>query len=255
MRRPGVSEKVATDVDHEPDFYAISEMYPVPEKAEDDSIMLQCTLEGGPKARMPIYSGSSIMTSSGLVLDAPKAVAAPTVNEGSVSLELSTLTPFQRSVVVSDRSSGTTTPIATTPILTPQSVAAPPQQVPPHFVLPKASLGSSGNTSPIPVTGVDSRMACLAAADKLNLAMPPEHHQQQQQQQATVSVQPRVQQTGAASAEFAAGFAAAAAAFGNGQLRLVATVPQQQQSFQGQQQLLEWPLQLSPSPSPPPEQA
>ena len=58
MKRPGVAEKQAADPDHEPDLYKISEAHPVPEKAEDDSILLQCTLEGGPKARMPIYSGS-----------------------------------------------------------------------------------------------------------------------------------------------------------------------------------------------------
>ena len=59
MKRPGVSEKVAVDVDHEPDFYKISEVSPVPEKADDDSIMLHCTVNGGPKARMPVYGGGS----------------------------------------------------------------------------------------------------------------------------------------------------------------------------------------------------
>ena len=58
MKRPGVSEKQAADPEHEPDFYKISEEHPVPEKAEDESILLQCTLQGGPKARMPIYFGS-----------------------------------------------------------------------------------------------------------------------------------------------------------------------------------------------------
>jgi len=57
MKRPGVSEKMAVDVDHEPDFYRISEMSPVPEKADDDSILLHCTVKGGPKARMPVYCG------------------------------------------------------------------------------------------------------------------------------------------------------------------------------------------------------
>ena len=62
MKRPGVSEKVAVDVDHEPDFYKISEISPVPEKADDDSIMLHCTVNGGPKARMPVYGGSVLST-------------------------------------------------------------------------------------------------------------------------------------------------------------------------------------------------
>lgn len=59
MKRPGIAAKVAADADHEPDFYKISEMHPVPEKADDESIMLICTLQGGPKARMPVYCGSS----------------------------------------------------------------------------------------------------------------------------------------------------------------------------------------------------
>ena len=59
MKRPGVSEKQAADPEQEPDFYKISEMYPVPEKpVEDDSVLLHFTLQHGPKARMPIYSGS-----------------------------------------------------------------------------------------------------------------------------------------------------------------------------------------------------
>ena len=58
MKRPGVSEKQAADPEHEPDFYKINEECPVPEKADDESIMLQRTLQGGPKARMPIYFSS-----------------------------------------------------------------------------------------------------------------------------------------------------------------------------------------------------
>mmetsp|Transcript_2655 Transcript_2655/g.3871 ORF Transcript_2655/g.3871 Transcript_2655/m.3871 type:complete len:419 (-) Transcript_2655:296-1552(-) len=62
MRRPGVAEKAAADAEHEPDFYKISEEHPVPEKqtSDDDSIMLRCTLVGGPKARMPVYAGSLV---------------------------------------------------------------------------------------------------------------------------------------------------------------------------------------------------
>jgi hypothetical protein len=58
MKRPGVSEKQSADPEHEPDFYKIAEEHPVPEKADDESILLQCTLQGGPKARMPIYFGA-----------------------------------------------------------------------------------------------------------------------------------------------------------------------------------------------------
>lgn len=57
LRRPGIAKKVTADPDHEPDLYRISDAHPVPEKYDDDSVLLQCTLEGGPKARMPIYTG------------------------------------------------------------------------------------------------------------------------------------------------------------------------------------------------------
>lgn len=59
MKRPGVAQKAAADADHEPDFHRISEMHPVPEEADDESIMLKCTVQGGPKARMPVYCGPS----------------------------------------------------------------------------------------------------------------------------------------------------------------------------------------------------
>jgi len=58
MRRPGVSEKAAVNPDHEPDFYKISELFPIGEKPfEDESILLECTVQGGPKARMPVLCG------------------------------------------------------------------------------------------------------------------------------------------------------------------------------------------------------
>jgi hypothetical protein len=65
MKRPGISKKQPADPDHEPDLGKISEMYPVPLKpADEEAILLPCILQGGPKARMPIYSGLSSLTSS-----------------------------------------------------------------------------------------------------------------------------------------------------------------------------------------------
>jgi hypothetical protein len=43
---------------HEPDLYKISKLFPLPEKVNDSSILLLCTMKGGPMARMPIYTGS-----------------------------------------------------------------------------------------------------------------------------------------------------------------------------------------------------
>ncbi|KAL3922872.1 MAG: hypothetical protein SGILL_001973 [Bacillariaceae sp.] len=83
MKRPGVSEKQAVDPDHEPDFYKIAEESPVPEKAEDDSILLQCTLQGGPKARMPIYFGSGATASNSLSSGGP--VTAPVFQNSAMT--------------------------------------------------------------------------------------------------------------------------------------------------------------------------
>lgn len=57
MKRPAVAQKQAADPEHEPDLYKISELHPVPDHYTDESVLLQCTLQGGPKARMPIYTG------------------------------------------------------------------------------------------------------------------------------------------------------------------------------------------------------
>jgi HSF-type DNA-binding len=58
MKRPGVAEKASADAEHEPDFQKISVAYPLPVKADDESILLHCTVQGGPRARMPIYFGA-----------------------------------------------------------------------------------------------------------------------------------------------------------------------------------------------------
>lgn len=58
MRRPGVSEKLQIDAEHEPDLWAISRISPVPENelSPDVEAILECTLTGGPKARMPVVN-------------------------------------------------------------------------------------------------------------------------------------------------------------------------------------------------------
>lgn len=91
MKRPGVSEKQAADPELEPDFYKISELYPVPEKAvEDDSVLLHFTLQHGPKARMPIYSGG--YDKGSLRLDRPAA------NSGLTPRDHDALNAFQQSL-------------------------------------------------------------------------------------------------------------------------------------------------------------
>ena len=44
MKRPGVAEKTAADPDHEPDLQKISEMFPLPQKADPQAIKLHCTI-------------------------------------------------------------------------------------------------------------------------------------------------------------------------------------------------------------------
>jgi hypothetical protein len=55
MKRPGPSKKPSVDPDHEPDLHKISEEHPVPEKGSNpDDILLPSTLIGGPKGRMSV---------------------------------------------------------------------------------------------------------------------------------------------------------------------------------------------------------
>lgn len=176
MKRPGVSEKQAADPDHEPDLYKISEEFPVPEKlGGDDSVMLQCTLEGGPKARMPIYSGalySASKTSNGYVSTAPK----PTPRDQH------TLDAFQMSLGASEnlfKNMYTTGPSATQ--IEPVNLPATSLLTPTPFTLPTAG---------------DKNMSPLAMANQLAFAQP--------------NISAAIQASSAAS-QFAAGFAAATA--------------------------------------------
>lgn len=60
MKRPGVSEKKTASPEHEPNLLEISKFHPVPEKIdEDESVLLQCTLQGGLRARVPIFAGTA----------------------------------------------------------------------------------------------------------------------------------------------------------------------------------------------------
>jgi hypothetical protein len=58
MKRPGVAKKLAADPDLEPDLDKISEMFPTPTESRDKSILLPSTINGGPRARMPVESAS-----------------------------------------------------------------------------------------------------------------------------------------------------------------------------------------------------
>jgi HSF-type DNA-binding len=102
MKRLGVAQKQPADPDHEPNLFKISEMFPVPERPEDDSIMLHSTIENGPRARMSIES-----------ILPHRAVA---YGGGG---KLQTLLPHeQESIVAFQHSLGVTKPFAAVPMET-----------------------------------------------------------------------------------------------------------------------------------------
>jgi HSF-type DNA-binding len=189
MKRPGVSQKQASDPDHEPDLYKISEMHPVPEKAEDDAVLLQCTLQGGPKARMPIYSGSLSHTSSLRDFPMPGATGASSTSS-LTPRDQDALSAFQQSLGASESQFKSMT-FASVPTASVQSLVLPQQS----FMSPNSTLVNlRPNTTS---TGtVNSNMATLMAANQLAFASP--------------NMAAAFQASSAAS-QFAAGFAAATA--------------------------------------------
>ena len=116
MKRPGIKQKKTGNPEEEPDFYKISNLHPVPEKAADDSILLECTMKGGPKARMPIYT--AVSSSPSYLSASSRSVSA--VPSGTVAQM-----PFQNSLALS-------TQIAAKPpvSLAPAAVATVPVAVP-----------------------------------------------------------------------------------------------------------------------------
>ena len=176
MKRPGVAQKAAADAEHEPDLYNISEIHPVPEKASDDSIMLRCTVQGGPKARMPIYSGARLSDESIRLIHKQNSEIA---GQGAQ----------QRFVAFSHAAQGKQGLLSN-----PRNGTAPNAG---FYMQPQALL------APVPLPGQlhqgDARLSCLAPADNLAMAL---------QKQST---SPSSLQASTAASQFAAGFAAATA--------------------------------------------
>ncbi len=194
MKRPGVSQKQACDPEHEPDLYKISEMFPLKDKAPDDCILLDCTVQGGPKARMPIYTGTSLSSSVASV--APVASmpmdTSPTTSPVSAGpltpMDLAALASFQKAMAASENQvqNMDSAPIA----------AQPPMVMPqPAFFSPPATV-----TAPLPTAPADSSnlSSALATADRLAFYSAPNMAALQQA-------------STAAASQFAAGFVAATA--------------------------------------------
>jgi hypothetical protein len=188
MKRPGVSKKQVADPDHEPDFYKISEMHPVPEKAKDDSILLKCTIEGGPKARMPIYSGLISYSSTKPDFLVPVAgTMATAASQNLTPRDFASLSSFSNSLGASESQ------LKAAPQQAPAAAVAPPLPL----MVPPAAMASLGQ-APAPA---GNPMTALAAANHLAFANPG---------MAPPNMAAALQASTAAS-QFAAGFAAAAA--------------------------------------------
>lgn len=206
MKRPGVAEKAAADPEHEPDFYKISKMFPVPEKAADDeSIMLHCTLQGGPKARMPVYSRPIRRSSAAPVKDS--SVTVSTIEKALLPSVHQTQRPATGPLHQGQ-------PASTAPLHQAQSVSTGPLHLrkpqEPALPLPQQTPPESYKNLPA-VSPVQRQRAAslslpdhLTTADRLALAM-------QSPQLSNVVRQAAALEASAASADFAAGFAAAAA--------------------------------------------
>jgi hypothetical protein len=160
MKRPAVAEKQATDPDQEPDFYKISEEHPLPEKAEDETILLHCTIQGGPKARMPIYTGS-LMPAVSIALPESKPPASspllPPRDHGALTGFQAALGASELQLKALSFASASTVPPAppSTPVAAPELKPAPPSVA--------AVMSVPGFTSP-PKPPALSTMASLSSS-------------------------------------------------------------------------------------------
>jgi len=204
MKRPGVAKKLPADPDHEPDLYRISELFPLPLKAADEeSILLPCTLQGGPKARMPIYSGS--LSSTLLRAAAPTQESQPAAAAMTKPLPHQQWTPRDQEVFSSFGQSlfdGAAFATGGSNNNNDDRKPAPLPMVP----APQAAPASSSSSVQLPANSVAAgpqQVSTLAAAN--NLAF---HPTTMTSSSASAQMQNTLQQ-----AQFAAGFAAAAAMF------------------------------------------
>ncbi|GAX14468.1 hypothetical protein FisN_11Hh071 [Fistulifera solaris] len=153
MKRPGVSKKPASDPDHEPDLYRISELHPLPEKAKEDVLMHDCTLQGGPKARMPIYSGS-VLSGSTSTFDRNLSSLTPRDQHA--------LSAFEQSLGAAESSGNAhPAPVLPTALGIPASSFAPPAAMPVGFPLNFAAFGTE---KPSPLAAASELAAAFQAS-------------------------------------------------------------------------------------------
>lgn len=247
MKRPGVAKKLAADPEHEPDLYAISELHPVPTHFEDESILLHCTIQGGPKARMPIYSGSLTYSSTSSSLKDILIRPDESSKSNAASLEASLpskLTPRDREALSSFSTSLGASEMLIKPASvsndvphvatkTTPSVPSVDQEDTPnvqstsvsHFIPPSIAVAPNLQQDSV------HRISTLAAANQLAFGTPHSFA--------------AAYQASSAASQFAAGFAAAAALSHQQFQNMIQTMQQQQQqqavavSQQQQQHALE----------------
>lgn len=197
MKRPGVAEKGSADSEHEPDFHKISEIYTVPDKAEDESIMLQCIVSGGPKARMPIYSGG--------YLSADKIKAIQGEIGGKSSFAAQSMPQMNTYQHVFDNQMQMLQPTPMQPSQHPQQ-----QQMNPMMFFPQGFVTANGAppapaTQSPPIQGVDAQLAVTNAADRMSF----------NNNNGMAPLAPAPLPPSTAASQFAAGFAAATALSNN----------------------------------------
>lgn len=213
MKRPGVNQKKTADPEHEPDLYAISEENPVPEKNDDDSVLLHCTVQNGPRARMPIYTG-------------PVGMANPHTQQGMTSSMMQQNMPTNApSMPDSKPQAMCISPLTTTEA--PKQAVQMPMVMPSFFTMPTP-------TAPPAAAMVPATAQAVPAAPQANSFAAFQHMAAMQ------SAMPANMMTmnATAASQFAAGFAAATA-FSQ---QHFSTMLMAQQQHQQQQQQVQQPV-------------
>ena len=209
MKRPGVKQKKTADPEHEPDLYEISQENPVPEKADfDDSILLNCTVQNGPRARVPIYTGPATASNAMSFMPQQPMVPSMAFNPAPAS------TPSPAASVSTENSANMKmSPMSTES--TQKQVVTMPTAMPSFLTIP-APIAASAQQTPAPVAPTAANFAAF-------------NHMAMQAMPVAMNM------NASAASQFAAGFAAATA-FSQHHFSTVFNMAQQQQQQQQAQQ-------------------
>ena len=214
MKRPGVKQKKTADPEHEPDLYEISQENPVPEKADhEDSILLNCTVQNGPRARVPIYTGPA--TASSMAFMPQQGMAAPMVPSIAFNPTAASNPSPAASVATDNSVNMKMSSLSTTGSTQKQVVTMP--TMPSFLTIPTPGLASAAQQPQAPVAPTAANFAAF-------------NHMAMQAMPVAMNM------NATAASQFAAGFAAATA-FSQHHFSTVFNMAQQQQQQAQQQQL------------------